>query len=291
VGYTPGTPYADKTHDEWDVTATPYIPGLYLDNIMRAFVRENLSTLVAENAFDLAEGLTRVNPFVAVEADRDLAPLGDKEAGFGELLPALAECARQSDEKGVPLFFRLERDGDATFTFRVWSVQPRIDRSVLSDRPVILSESGGNLTNVREVYDYSERRNVVYILGETEGQGDGADRLYYVEYDLNSIRRGPFGRREASLDLGDVDNEEWMRAEGKSFLRGHRPRLRLTADVVDAGKYVYGRDYAFGYRVSVVTGEVGDTHQFNAIVDAVRLTADDRGSEQIAIAFSHTEPV
>lgn len=276
IAYTGETTYADKTQEEWDLSGLYYQYGLYLDDMMRAYVRENLSTLALDTE--------RNNPFIAVENDRGLAPLGQKTASFANLLSTLQDLSRQSDEKGVPLYFTLYPNGVGYYIFRVWSNQPNVDQSSTSGNPKVLIEENGDVDDVEEIYDWSEEGNSVYGLGG----GSGSSRVYVNRTNDVSLRGGPFSRREFTHDMPDVDNidsgnADWVDGELGAALQGKRPRARLTGRVNDGSGYTYGIDFTFGDKITVVTG-YDFYRQYDCYINAAHLTlADGKRTTQIAL--------
>lgn len=280
IAYTGETTYADKTQEEWDLAGLYYQYGLYIDDMMRAFVRENLST----EALDA----DRNNSYIAVEEDRGLAPLGEKTASFQNLLSTLQDLARQSEEKGTPLYFSLYPNANDTYIFRVWSNQPRSDRSSTSDMPLVLMEENGDIDDVEEIYDWSEEGNVVYGLGG----GSGSSRVYTSRTNNESLRGGPFSRREYTHDMPDVDhidsaNQDWVDGELGASLQGKKPRVRIMARINDGGDYAYGRDYAFGDKIAIVVGN-SYYRQFDCYISAARISAQD-GKVNTQIALSSVD--
>lgn len=268
VAYTGETPYADKTLDEFDLI-TPD-DRLRLDNMMRAYVAENYSTLALDT--------DRNNSYILVEDDRNLAPYGSKEASFAVLMDVLQDLAKQSEQQGVPLFFRLIPRGDHKFNFQVALNQIGVDRSSTSVSPVILSESAGDLDNVEEEYDFTEMGNYCYVLGE----GSGAARHYEEVANEALLRNDPFARREFTIEYVEADEQksEVMIAKGQAALQGRRPRARIVASVVDGNNYHYGADYDYGYRVAAVVGDEAEgVREFDAYIAAVNVQASGEQEE------------
>lgn len=279
VAYTGETPYADKTQEEFDIAGLYYQYGLFLDDMMRAFVRENLSTLALDSE--------RNNPLISVEGDRSLAPAGQKTASFANLLSTLQDLARQSEEKGTPLYFTMYPTTSG-YMFRVWSQQPNVDRSSTSTIPLVLMEENGDLQDVEEIYDWTEEGNVVYGLGG----GSGSSRVYVTRTHDGSLRGGPFSRREFTHDMPDVDhidavNQDWVDGELGAALIGKRPRVRVSAEINNGNGYVYGRDFSFGDKVVIVTG-FNTYRQFDCYISAVRMNVQE-GQENVSVSLSQVE--
>lgn len=279
IGYTSETLYADKTAEEADISGA-YWQYFYIDDLMRAFVRENIGPEALDD--------TRINPFVTIEGDRSLAPTGQKAASYANLLATLQDLARQSEDKGTSLFFSLWPDGQSNYIFRVWSNQARVDRSSTSISPLVLLEERGDLEDVEETYSWEDEGNVVYGLGG----GSGSSRVVVVRKNEGSLRGGPFSRREFTHEMQDVDhldegNQAWVDGELGAALQGKRPRVNISASVSEGGQMIYGRDFAFGDRIMIVTG-LDFYRQTDCHVSAARLTMDN-GKVKTAIGLTGVE--
>lgn len=257
VAHPPQTDYADKTLDQFEIDLPD--DRLRIDNMMRAYVRENFVDPV-----DTARSLAS---YFAVEADRNLGIHSEKTAAWIKILQICQDLARSSEEGGQPLTFDVIATPESPiYTFKLFYNTRGIDRGLDSNNPLVFSQNLGNLTEVEVEEDYSEEGTAVYSLG-----GDsGASRIYEVVLNDQAIRADPFNRIEFSLDVGDIDEESIsvLIEAGLAALQGRRPRLRITGKTVDNGGVIYGRDYQYGDRVVVQEQGV----QMNASVSAARIT-------------------
>lgn len=252
VAYTSQTPYADKTLEEFALI-TPD-DSLRIDNMMRAYVRENYSTLALDT--------DRINDHITVEEDRNIGPFGDQKAGWRVLSDTLNSLASMSAEKGVDLFYDLVPQPDDTFVFKVWDKIRGQDRGSDSFSILTLSQELNHLTEVEEIEDYSDTATYVYVLG----YDSGPSQIVVEVSNTVEIANDPFGRVEFTEEAPDVDVDRVLANVGQSALFGKRPRRTVSARAVEGTGIVYGRDYNYGDRVMILVG----TRKYNAHVKTVR---------------------
>lgn len=252
VAYTAQTPYADKTLEELgDITYSDYYR---IDNLMKAYVRENLGA----SALDA----TRINPYIVVEQNRNLAPHGEKSASWAKLSSVLSDLARMSAEKGMELFYDLIPQSNNTFLFKVWRDIRGIDRGFSSSESIIFSDENGDLDDVQVTYDYSAMATYCYVLGYDTGPSQ-----VIVEVGNSAIiESDPFGRIEFTANSTDNDVSSVLLADGQAALYGLRPRRVLSAKLSPASSLHYGTDFAYGDRIGV---EVGG-RRYDCQISAVR---------------------
>lgn len=252
VAYTSKTPYADKTLEEFGLI-TPN-DTLRIDNMMRAYVRENYGSLTLDTA--------RINTRITVEADRNLGPYGDQTAGWKLLSDTLSSLAKMSAEKGIDLFYDLVPQPDDSFIFKVWDKVRGQDRGSDSASILTLSQELNHLTEVEEIENYEDVASYVYVLG----YDSGPSQIVVEVADTVRIASNPFGRVELTEEAPDVDVERVLENIGQAALFGRRPRRTVSARAVEGTGIVYGRDYNYGDRVMILVG----IRKYNAHVKTVR---------------------
>ena len=270
VAYTADTTYADKTIETFDLI-TPD-DRLRIDNMMRQYVRENYGTE--------SEDVSRRNPWITVEEDKNKAPYGSKTAGWQKLGDTLLDLARMSAEKGMELFFDLVPQPDGTFMFKVWDAVRNVNRGSDSSSILTLSEHMNQLSDVEEVDDYSNLGTYVYVLG----LGSGASQIIQSVGNEAQIRADPFGRIEYTISDPEVSLDETLLDMGRASLRGRRPKRIVSAKVVDGSGVLYGRNYSYGDRVLAHIGN----KKYNCHINAVR-TRWQAGHEELEIRLTGQE--
>lgn len=251
VAYTAQGVYADKTLEEYQIDT--YDDRLRADNMMRAFVRENVGSLVLDADRTIAA--------ITVEDDRSLGAFVEKQAAWAELESTLTDLAQMSSAKGVDLFYDLMPRDDGSFIFRAWTGLRGIDRTPSGNNPLLLTEESGMIADVHEVEDYTDVATYVYVLGfDTSGS-----QIVARGENLALSRNDPFGRLEITVSDNNADANSVLADDALGALMAHRPKRVLTATVVENSSLVFGKDIDYGDKVPV---QVGAT-EYDCILDAI----------------------
>lgn len=270
VAYTSETPYADKTLEEFGLIVPD--DSLRIDNMMRAYVRENYGALALD--------ANRINSLISIEEDKNLGPYGDQKASWKLLSDTLSGLANMSAEKGLELFYDFVPQPDGTFMFKVWDKIRNVDRGSDSFSILTLSEELNHLTEVEEIEDYSEIGTYAYVLG----YDSGPSQIIVERSNDLEIANDPFGRIEFTEEAPDIDVDRVLENIGDAALRGKRPKRTVSARVVEGTGIVYGRDYNYGDRVLIHVG----TRKYNCHVKAVR-TRWAEGQEDLEVRLDGYE--
>lgn len=231
----------------------------YLDNTIKAFIRENLGSLATDTARNISSWLT-------VESNVSAGPSAPKTAPLRQLLPTLREIAQTADNLGTPVFFDVIYNGGAALLARTYTQQRGVNHGSGSGQPVILSTRNGTIAEIKRAYSSADERNVIYLNGPGSTQ-------------IDSIRTGisPYNRREFLLDSGGAAGAA-LTAEGQAALKQYRPRVTYTAKIRDTEGIRYGREYGYGDRLTVET----ETWSAEARLDSVEITVE-AGRESIDV--------
>lgn len=214
-----GTSYASKTD--------------YVDDMMKAIVRENFGSLATNSDRDFSDWLT-------VESDVSAGPSTTKAFAWRNVLTVLRELAQEADDQGNPVFFDVvHTPGTAASEFRTYIGQRGVDLS----GSVVLSPRNGTLGEVRRSYVSSNERNAIVV----GGQGQGEDREILRQTEAARISLSPMNRRELFVDARNAADLE---AEAGAAIRNYRPRETFSAKIRDTAALRYGREYGFGCRVT-----------------------------------------
>lgn len=270
VAYTAETMYADKTLESFDLIT--YTDDFRIDNMMRQYVRENLGVD--------AEDAARINPYIRVEQDLNLAPFGEKTAAWAKLNDVLNDLARMSGEKGIELFYDLLPQEDATLLFKVWKGVRSNDRGFGSANSVIFTDQDDDLDEIQVTYDYSNMGTYCYVLGYDSGPSQVVQEVGNADI----IRSDPFGRVEFTHNSAENDAASVLTADGQAALRGRRPRRLLSARLSPASSVRYGTDFVYGDRVGVQVGG----RLYDAQISAVRAEWQ-LGRERLEIRLDGSE--
>lgn len=227
VDYAAGTAYASKTD--------------YIDDMMKAIVRENLGSLATDSDRDFSSWLT-------VEDDASAGPSRSKAFSWRNVLAVLRELAQDADDQNNPVFFDVVHvPGQQAFEFRTYIGQRGIDLSSTGAKQVVLSPRNGTLSDVRRSYVSSVERNAITVGGKKEG----TDRDIERATDDIRIAISPINRRELFVDARNAAEGDTaaLQAEAATALKNHRPRETFSAKIRDTEAIRYGREYGFGCRV------------------------------------------
>jgi len=250
VAYADGSAQADKSG--------------YADNVMKAIVRENLGADCVDVARDLsAWGLS-------VAADESLGPTVDKKCSRRYVLDVLRELAAAAASEGTRTYFALEPTSSTTCVFRTWTGQPGMDRTGV----ILVGLEYGNLVDPVLEYDGMNEKTYVYA----GGQGTGAVRNIQAAYDEARIGLSAINRREGWVDASAGDTDDLVAAEASAALQAGRPRRFFGGRLIETPGCVYGRDWAFGDRVTAVY----DGQSYACLVKAVTVKVTATGGEQIS---------
>lgn len=239
VAYVAGSAQADKA-------------STYADNMIKAFVRENLGALASVAARNLtAHGF-------GVQANRSAGTSVTKASAWRNLLTTIKEIAEASQETpATGVYFGI------TPTPPGWQCEFQTNilcwgsdhRYASGNRPVIFSLEMGNLGEAMREVNSLDERTYVYA----GGQGQEAARLVREVSDATRIGQSPFNRCERFVNASYTDDTNQVLGQAYSELRNGKPKLAFDASIVDGGAHVYGRDYVFGdYVTCQFDGEMID---------------------------------
>lgn len=240
------------------------------DDLMKAFVRENLGSLATVAARDLsAMGFS-------VQGDLGQAPEVTKGCAWRHLFPVLQELAETSAALGTPLWFRIAPvAGGLELQTRVG--QPGADRTGMAQP---FSLESGALANARLVEDWRDEANHIY--GTGQGIEDAREVVEVVDAEAQTA--SPYNRREALADGRTYSTTAGLTAFANNRLREGRARRTFMADLLDVPGARLGVDWEFGDRVVAQYEE----ERFEAVVTALRVSVQ-RGAEAVAARLEWSE--
>jgi hypothetical protein len=251
VAYAAGSSQAEKTGAA--------------DNLMKAIVRENLGSLATDTS-------RSISAYLSVQADSGAGPSLSKAFSRRNVLTVLQELAQASLEAGTALFFDIVAPEVGSLEFRTYTGQRGIDHSSTGARRVTLSPAYGTLTEVVRRYDHASEQNYIYA----GGQGEESSRAVATASDASRISLSPFNRCEGWVDARNTADSGLLSAEAQAALRAGRPRQEFSGKILNTGSVQYGREWAFGDRISAeFDGEVVDGR-----VDEINVRVEN-GQEEI----------
>lgn len=208
------------------------------DNVMKAYVRAELGSGAAAGRNMTALGF-------AVQPDNSLGPSVSKGASRRNLLIVLQELSDLAARKGTRVFFDVIGHDPSSFEFRTYKNQRGVDRTV-GTNPVVFSAENDSLINPVLEEDATDEVTFAYA----GGTGIEADRAIQTDEDTVRSGIGPFGRREAFVNLASQAPTPALLLEGaKQRVREGRPRRVFTATIQNTRDLQYGINWNFGDKI------------------------------------------
>lgn len=233
------------------------------DDVMKAVVRENLSSSATDGNRALATSLFRV------ANNTGQGPTIAKAFSRRNVLDVLHDLADASTQAGTYLTFDVVWTGDV-FEFRTYPLWRGVDhRFPGGANPVILSPESGSLTRVSYTTDYGSEVTAAYV----GGQGEESARVVGSAVDTARATLSPFARCEAWSQNNNTADSAVLADDADALVRGGRPRVVFEGAVnTDAPGAMYGREYGFGDVVTAQAFGVSVDCRIDAV--SVRVTAD-----------------
>lgn len=258
IAYDAGTTYTSKA-------------ATFADNLIKTFVNENMLAGIVGADRDGVETYADVSAYLTKQANLSLGASIAKAATRRRLLDVAVDLANASTTAGTYLTFEIIAPTESTLELRTYTTQRGVDRRASTANPVILSTLRGNLENAHLVTDYTEAASFV-IAG---GQGEESLRLIGTAFD--SVRAGvsPFGRIERFRDASNVSVQASIDDEADSQLRGARPVIYFSGDLIETPGLTRGIDFDLG---DMVTAEHPQSaQQYDVRIDMIRETGSSGG--------------
>jgi hypothetical protein len=221
------------------------------DNVMKAFVRENLGSLATTGNGRLA---TATLAGLTVQADSSLGPQWVGSRAYRGLHQVLEEMAGTTS-----VDFTIVHTGGVTWEFRTYYPQLGADRRHYSldafgknpagNTPVVFDSATSTLQNA--VYSYNRRGegNAVFALG----QGEDEDRQVREVQNAVAISASPWNRSEDSINASaDNPTAAQLDAAAAGKLVERQATEKLGFQVMQQPTRFYGKHYFLGDRVTAI---------------------------------------
>lgn len=241
------------------------------DDLMKAFVRENLASTASDYAGTTDRGIGASS--LGVDPDLGLGASTTKAAAWRLLYDVLRELADTSRANGTWLAFDMVPVVGQGLVFRTFAGQRGIDRRSGSNA-VILSESAGTLINVDVITDFSGFATHIYA----GGPGEESARIVEVASNPLLVRTN-IGRREDFTTAYQGTTSGYVANEAEAALTLRSPRRALTAEIQASTSLIFDRDIGFGDYVQAEGFDFIGT----ARLDGVHTVLDSSGRETIRV--------
>lgn len=183
----------------------------------------------------------------------------------------------------LPIYFDVVAVSPSSYVFTLFPQQRGSDRRFVygSANPTILSDTQGQLRDVRFVADWTNEKTVIVPVYQSTVNGDNVVTSDYV-IDYRRVQNTPYSRREVLLNTTSGNAS----AESKKELRNpaNFPTFTAYATVQDAPGFLYGVDWNYG---DFFTINIFGT-QVDARINAITITLTNK-SEQIDVSLQATE--
>jgi hypothetical protein len=240
----------------------------YADNMMKAFVTQNLGASAGTNRAITSYGFS-------VEADESLCTSVLSNAAWKNLYEVLVEIANSSQSTpATAAYFGIVPLGTGwTCQFRTNKQQWGVDRRYPTGGSgvVILSLDFANVGDITRNWNYREEVNYVWC---GYGTGTGTAKKTKQASDAARIGQSPFNQCEG-FTTSNSSSSSTVTSVANAAVRAGRPRQLFSASIINTANAVYGREFGFGdYVTAVFQGE-----QVNCRVNAVEIRLNDKDEE------------
>lgn len=218
------------------------IPG---DDVAKGWFRDQFTPQI----YNAPGRELQTGGYLDVAALKSLAPKISQESSYEELLTVLQDtCDRVYQKSKWMTFDFFSTTGSFPWTFDVRFDQLGKDRTVgATASPVVLSPWQLDTRDFYYANDYANEYTVVYGLGP----GTGAARLITSVQDATRIASSPFGWIEQVEQARQGETVDEVSDAANARLRMGEPLPVLVIGIEDSKRYMYGRDYFYGDRISV----------------------------------------
>lgn len=242
-----------------------------IDDMMKAYVRENMGSLATDTDRDLSIYLT-------VAGDSGLGPVGHSEGtSRRNLLSVLNDLSAMAASLGTYVAWDIvcTQPPDSTRTgtkfaleFRTYIGARGADRRASSGNPFLIGPDFGNLSQWSYTRQTANEATSVYARGAGVGTAAAVAQAISPRLGIS-----PFNRRELLVDSQGEDSLA-IADDADSGLRANRPRQVLSGVLTDPD--LFGVEFDFGaYLTAQVRGR-----SFDCRLDAMQFTFE-RGGETL----------
>lgn len=243
MNYYSGTAYTAKT-----TTAA--------DNLIKAFASQQLGSGIVGADRIGSETQADISAWLAIQANLSLGQSTSKAAAWRNLFDVVRELCDTSTQAGTYLTAEIVAVGQSDLELRTYTGQRGVDRRASSGQPLIFSASRGNVENVILTVDRTEE-----VTFSTAG-GGGEKLLRTTNSTSDSARMGEsiFNRREAFTEDTNTIDTAVLLGIAQARVREGRPRITLSADLVETNACTRGVHFDLGDYVTIeARGQQYDT--------------------------------
>lgn len=245
IAYDSGTAQTNKTD--------------YADNLMKAYVNENLGSAASPSTRSVAS-------YLAIESSGSLGPTLSWEAAWDGLLDVLQDIGQSTITAGSAVYFDIVAPTLSTLEFRTYRGQRGNDHRYPNGiNPVVLSVERGNLSTITRAYDWSDEITYVYAAGT----GVGAARDVQTASSSDRIGQSAFNLREGLAQAtGTTSGSVSLADAADAALRKGRPKRFFDATIVNVPGTAYGIEWGWG---DLITAEY-EGEAVDCAIDSIEIS-------------------
>lgn len=263
IDYYAGTAYSSKT-------------ATTADNLIKAFASQQLGTGIVGADRIGSETQADISTYLAIQANLGLGLSINKAGAWRNLFDLVRDICDSSTEGGTYLTFDVVATSSSTLELQTFTTQRGVDRRASSGQPLIFSRSRGNIENINLRVDRTDE--VTFVTGGA--QGEEITRITATDEDAVRMADSSLNRREVFIENTNLASATTLGYECAARLREGRPRITLTADVVETATCTRGVHYDYGDYVTIEhRGQQYDTR-----IDVVGVSLNNR-EQQSRIQF------
>ncbi len=212
----------------------------YLDNVLKALVRENLGSSASDTDRRLSTGVFQVQ----ADVSGSIAISDTIFVHRRNLLQACQDIAKRAAQTGQYLSFDVVWTG-TMYEFRTYAGWRGSDRRQSGVNPITLSLGNGSLSEITEDTDWEPEVSRMVVTAS------GAPNVETVVRVTSTSRasQSPFSYTEDTINAsyGSTGDSSWATTLGYMGLRDRRARQVYTAKAnPDAVGFQYGVQYQYG---------------------------------------------
>lgn len=246
-------------------------------NQVRTLWLENFgASISAANRFGVETGAD-ISAYVRTGAATGSGLSQPVDAG-GRMFSAVArDLEITSSNQGTYVISEIIAPSEGDLLFQSFTGARGVDRRRGTTNQVILSESNGCLSDVEVEEDRTQEATVVMALGA----GNDDLRLVQVAVDTTRMAESPLNRIERVIDTSFVDDTALLNA-ARSGLQAARPRITMSANILQAGRYIRGIHYDVG---DIISAEAEDL-QFDCRLNLVHVSVGYQNQSETTVLRS-----
>lgn len=263
INYYSGTSYTAKS------TTTA-------DNLIKAFVSQQLGSGIVTADRIGSETQADISAWLDIQANLSAAQSTSKAAAWRNLFDVVRELCDTSTQAGTYLTAEIVAVGQSDLELRTYTGQRGVDRRASSGQPLIFSASRGNVENVVLTVDRTEE----ITFATAGGGGEKTARTTNSTSDSTRMGESIFNRREAFTEDTNTIDTAVLLAIAQARVREGRPRITLSADLVETNACTRGVHFDLGDYVTIEHRG----HQYDTRIDAIGVSVN-AGQQKSAVQF------